>query len=583
MFSRYEKPNYEELREILSHLNYADRDQWYKTFNIVGREYPNDSTAFGLCRQWSSQYAGRKPEDERKEHEEFYNQSKRAGAGIGSLINQAKLSGYKPKRPHTEQIDPHGGNNLLQIMAHRMKRSVTNVAVPTDTSLKAIYGDAQKAAQAVLKFWAWDEMQPHAARANFMRRYAGAFNMLPKVERNYLELLSEYSQTHNEYSYDALVDWAEDNFSDFDRKHALAFIANSTASANSEASEEHIKKAIDLSWQLHVNQCVQVMSDYFKSGHVTKEETEQAIASFALASRPFNPQLEDYNESDIAPIGRMEFIERDDPKLSAMHFVRTGYDMVDRYIDGWRRGEPSIVAAHSGVGKTWFGVDACNKVVARGGSALFISTEMSRRSIVGRFYENASKLPFYQYQQLYGELKEKTLIKATEDAAKFYQQPNTLNIVYATDLSVIISAIEARNDAKPLDLIVIDYLQNIYNDQADHARTANWERVNSVMNEITRCANRNNVPILVLAQLNNPNRKAGNNQEPNLYDIADASGVVRDAAAVMVMYRVAVGSDSGMEIPELRCKIVKSRYGNLPETPLIVNRSNGSRFSFIGS
>lgn len=583
MFKPYEKPSHVELKEILSHLNYADREQWFKAFTIVGREYPNDSTAFGICQQWSSQYSGRKPEDAHKEHEEFFNQSKRHGPTIGALINQAKKSGYKPKRPHEDQIDPHGGNNLLQIMANSMKKSMTNVAVPTDTSLKAMYGEAQEAAQSALKFWAWDEREDHAVRANFMRRYAGAFNMLPKVERDYLELLSEYSQTHNEYSYDALVDWAEEKYSDFDRKHALNFIANAKASANSEASEEHIKKAIDLSWQLHVNQCVQVMSDYFKSGHVTKEETEQAIASFALAARPFNPQLEDYNESDIAPIGRMEFIERDDPTLSARHFVRTGYDMVDRYIDGWRRGEPSIVAAHSGVGKTWFGVDACNKVVDRGGSALFISTEMSRRSIVGRFYENSSGLPFYQYQQLNGQCKEEALRKATEDAAKFYHQPNTLNIVYATDLSVIISAIEARNDAKPLDLIVIDYLQNIYNDKADHSRSANWERVNAVMNEITRCANRINVPILVLAQLNNPNRKAGNNQEPNLYDIADASGVVRDAAAVMVMYRMSVGADSGMEVPELRCKIVKSRYGNLPETPLIVHRSHGSRFTFIGS
>ena len=95
MFNRYEKPTYEELREILSHLNYADRDQWYQTFAIVGREYPNDSTAFDICKQWSSQYSGRKPEDESKEREEFYNQSKREGAHIGSLIDEAKKSGYK--------------------------------------------------------------------------------------------------------------------------------------------------------------------------------------------------------------------------------------------------------------------------------------------------------------------------------------------------------------------------------------------------------------------------------------------------------------------------------------------------------
>lgn len=574
MFSRYEKPTYDELREILSHLNYADRDQWFKTFTIVGREYPNDSTAFEICKQWSSQYSGRKPEDERKEREEFFNQSKRSGAGIGSLINQAKATGYKPKRPHTEQIDPHGTQapaDLFAIMANSM-----NVVPEKNDPLLDMYGEAQTAAQYALKFWMWDESVKPIARAAFLRRYSLAFDLLPRKERNYFELLDAYSQSHSTYSFDALVVWAEDNYSDFDKDAAIAFLAGAFEASNIEAATEHMDKAIKLSWQLHTQKCSQALTDYLRQTRTSKE-TEIALEKFLLATRPFNPQLSSLNADDVAPVGRRVISELLNPALSALHYQKTGYAEIDRFIYGWRRGEVSIMAAHSGVGKTWFGVDASRNVIANGGNVLFVTTEMSKDAIAERFFCNVGSISM---QKLQGDFNADQLLNhATKDNEEFFKDPDSLSVIYASDLTTIINAIDARNDVKQIDLVVVDYLQNIHNDKADHRNTANWERVNSTMNELTKCANRNHLPILVLAQLNNPNRKAGNNQEPNLYDIADASGVVRDAAAVMVMYRVNVGQ--GEYINELRCKIVKSRYGNQPESYFIATRSTGSRFKFV--
>lgn len=581
MSNGFENPTYDELREILSHLNYADRDQWYQTFAIVGREYPNDSIAFDICKQWSSQYSGRKPEDESKEREEFYNQSKREGAHIGSLIDEAKKSGYKPKRPHKEEIDPHGTQaytDLFTTMANRMANSM-NVVPEKNDPLLNMYGEAQKAAQSVLKFWMWEDQDPKliSPRLAFLRRYNLAFYLLPKKERKCFEVLNEYCQQHTEYKYDALVTWAKDNRSDFSHDETLKLLSFADSSGTQELADEHMQRAIDLSWQLHTHKCCEALIDYLRQSQ-SADETQEAIKKFNIATERFNPQLPSLDAGSIAATGRRVVGELLNPQLASQYYQATGYDKIDQYIYGWRRGEVSIMAAHSGVGKTWFGVDAARNTIAAKGNVLFVTTEMSQDSIAERFFYNTSETSLQRFKDNL-MTQEQALNEATQRTSNFFVDDSCLSVIYATDLSTIVSAIDARNVAQPINLVVVDYLQNIYNDKADHRNSANWERVNSVMNELTKCANRNHLPILVLAQLNNPNRKAGNNQEPNLYDIADASGVVRDAAAVLMMYRVNAGQTS--DISELRCKIVKSRYGNLPESHFNTVRTIGSRFSFV--
>lgn len=108
MFRRFENPSYDELKKILSFLPAADRETWFKTFAIVGRAYNQDASAYSACQEWARGYSGRKPEDERKEHTEFYDSSRRSGPGIGALIKQAKSYGYKPPVSQNENVHVHG-------------------------------------------------------------------------------------------------------------------------------------------------------------------------------------------------------------------------------------------------------------------------------------------------------------------------------------------------------------------------------------------------------------------------------------------------------------------------------------------
>ena len=65
-------PSPEEVSRILTFINPADRESWFKTFAILGRCYRNDSQIFDIAQKWSAGYAKRSKEDARHERNEFF-------------------------------------------------------------------------------------------------------------------------------------------------------------------------------------------------------------------------------------------------------------------------------------------------------------------------------------------------------------------------------------------------------------------------------------------------------------------------------------------------------------------------------
>lgn len=572
MFSRFENPPIAELKTILSFLPAADRETWFKTFAIVGRAYNQDAAAFGVCKEWARGYSGRKPEDEHKEHVEFYDSSRRSGPGIGALIKLAKSHGYKPPVSKNENVHVHG-TPIGAISGLDVVTPTQGLEPPKNPSQNGLYGSAQEWAQRALKFWAWDETVPNNQRAAFMRRYCKAFNSLPVTEAAYLNLMAEFCNSRSIYSFDAFTDWAEEQYSNFDREEMITYLAAAPMSPNHEAADEEMARSIQYAWQLNLQRQVEAFTSMMSTQTMTVDQAKAMRAKLIELTEPFNPQLPALTGHDIAPIGRRCIAELLDPELSAMYYTPTGYEAIDRYIYGWRRGEVSILGAHSGVGKTWFGVDASNNVIQRGGNVLFITTEMAREAIVERMFCNTGRVSVNSFKET--GCPEALLNSVSNDNDHFYERDESIHIVYANTLSEVLQAITSRSDLVSLDLVVIDYIQNITNDLCA-VNDPQYQKVKNTMERLSHIATKCNCPMLALAQLNNPNRKAGNTQEPSLYDMSSASYIVQDAPAVMVLYKVDIDENT----KELRARIVKSRYGSLPEAHFSVIRTTGSRFEF---
>ena len=172
--------------------------------------------------------------------------------------------------------------------------------------------------------------------------------------------------------------------------------------------------------------------------------------------------------------------------------------------------------------------------------------------------------------------------------SSYHARPN-LSIIAGKNggLSVeqITQEIAVQSQSGPVDLVVVDYLQNLANDSIS-PRAQGWERIKDTMERLNQACHVNNCPMLLLAQLNNPNRKAsGAAGEPNIYEVAGASDVVRDAAAVLLLYQVKeTDTEQQDEIApigdgtQLRLIVGKSRFGQQTKQPLEITRDAGSRF-----
>ncbi len=577
MFRRFEKPSHDELRVILSYLPADDRETWFKTFAIVGREYgPADNTAFAICQDWARGYAGRKREDESKERIEYFDSSRRAGPGIGALIKQAKARGYTPKHSQNESVHVHGASNSA-IEGLKVLPYAPAIEPPKNPLQNGLYASAQNLAQSALKYWMWIEDVPASKRGSFMRRYAKAYDKLPITEGAYLKLLAEFCDKRALYSFDAFTEWAEERYVDFSRDELVTLLSQAQMSPNYEAAEDALNKAITASWQLSLQKQVEQLATLMNSQNITVEQAKELRNKLIEVTEPFNPQIPALTGHDITPVGRRCVTELLDPELSARYYTKSGYPLIDKYTYGWRRGDVTIVGAHSGIGKTWFGVDACNQVIANGGNVLFITTEMSQEDIVLRQYLNVGRASITDLES--SSYQAEMINAISKDNEAFYSRDECIHVMYATTLTNVISAILSKADLFNIDLIVVDYIQNIENDMCAYTDPMH-QKVKNTMERLLQTAKKCACPIIALAQLNNPNRKPGANQEPNLYDMGSASYIVQDAAAVMVMYKIDMGPDASKE---LRFKVVKSRHGMLPEQPFKVHRNAGAGFEFTES
>ena len=580
-------PTNSELSKILSYLDPSDRDTWVKAGLILGRDYNQDRSVFGIYQNWARGYQGRTAEDERHEHHDFFQGSKSDGAHIGTLIMLAKERGYKPSKP--ERAEEVSTPALAKAVWKRAPGPVLH-KLPESASedAKKMQATAQLCSRTLLRslLLGCITESDQAERSEFLVKHKHQLHFYPEDVRTYFDALTQYNITAKNFSYTDFVEWAGLNVPGFDES-AMFDITSAQEPISPELYEEFFDKMYKASWRLLSAQLARELSEKLEASSYS--EAQDAVNKFTQDTLMGADGLTKYDASKVVSEPHDMMPQIIDPELSARFYVPTGYEEIDHYIYGHRRGEVTIFAAHSGIGKTWFGVDTARLALTRNLRVLFVSTEMDPQSISLRLFCNIAGVESPRpYQAGHAELTEtdRIMIKEridfyqgkSETVDQFIKSSNGfLEIIGkrfgGISIEEIEQAIAVASVIKPLDLVVIDYLQNVNNDHFGDRNTPNYMRVKNTMERLTHMSNQYHCATLALAQLNNPNRKTSSNAAPNLYDIADATAVVRDAAAVLMMYR------DENEVAKL--KITKSRYGTLSESDLTITRASGSRFSFF--
>lgn len=637
----HELPPLNELDKMAQCINWADRNVWVQTYIACGRAYHQDEQVFNILQRHSSACYTNKAQDSRQERYEFFKSSlSNSGLGIGTVIHYARQGGYKaPEKDETTNRPMVSAVDLLKVDVDNVFHSNQRQDTPETLEVRALTSAVDKA-RAVLNYWVFASPSSEmAVRLEFLSKNTDYFKLFPLVEKECFELLNTYcTSVVQDYDPNDFLRWAE-------HKSATGRISQESVRAvceettfidviNAQTAARYFDEAVKQAWMWHQAIAARKASEAILTEaqgpdfDKATSNTRDIINRLGAGATQMDSGLLTLKDIEIVTAGALSLRESISPDQENSRFIPTGYPEIDEHIKGYSRGEVTIMAAHSGTGKTWFGIDVMRKMAEQGKKVVFFSTEMSPAALSERFILNVSERSLNE------------LIKANASPAgdvpageavitsmQFVQAHGGITFVGSRANGLSISQISSTLTSMALqnqvDVVVIDYLQDIQNDIVNRGKVQNWEKVVDTMGQLRRLAAEFNLPVLALAQLNNPNRgnNNGKSKMPGLYDIADASYVVRDAAAVLIMYNVATEESTTRAAPEepqantgpingffgtysggigsappspegycgtgsnisvsTRLSIAKSRHGENTQGSMLVKRTAGSRFNFI--
>lgn len=248
--------------------------------------------------------------------------------------------------------------------------------------------------------------------------------------------------------------------------------------------------------------------------------------------------------------------------------VPCGIHEVDESIGGFERGGVTIIAGRPGSGKTAFAVSMVNKMISSNAmNGAFFSLEMSAKSLYQRFIAMAGDVRSSHIWR--GNL-------SSDEWSKVGRSVDALNAASVEvfdkyfSLSEIVAKTRSMHLKKPLDFVVIDYLQLI---SLDTRSKGNREQeVSMISRTLKMMAMQLDIPVIALSQLSRAVEQRGGDKKPMLSDLRESGSLEQDASTVLFTYRPSYYGflgESGESLEDKAYLIMgKHRNGSLKDIEL---------------
>lgn len=255
--------------------------------------------------------------------------------------------------------------------------------------------------------------------------------------------------------------------------------------------------------------------------------------------------------------------------------VPSGFSKLDEKTSGFRASDMIVLAARPSVGKTAFCLNIASYAALHANKAtLIFSLEMAKEQLVQRLlcmegHVDSSRL--------------RTGFLARSEFPKLQRAAAALSTAHIyIDDTPNISIMELRSKArrhatkKPLDMIIIDYLQLMGGTGRSESRQV---EIADISRAVKGLARELKVPVMALSQLS---REAEKDESggPKLSHLRESGAIEQDADVVMMLSRLPEHEREGRE-NVVRLNVAKQRNG--PTGPLeLLFEANVQRFRNIG-
>jgi replicative DNA helicase len=320
---------------------------------------------------------------------------------------------------------------------------------------------------------------------------------------------------------------------------AMSILAELTlpAAGNAEYYVKELRKFEELRRLRRMGQWVQDAVEQGKDAQEIREKVDKGLTRLGDHS-----QLVRLAEVLAPAIDEVEVAYKNKGKLAG---VPTGFDGLDRALNGLQGGLLYVLAARPSIGKTAMALTMALNAARRGHHIGFVSCEMGGTQLAKRAMAGEGRVDLLNMSA--GMIAASDFHKLTDAAGKLY----TLPLVVDDTPNPTLSHVKARArqmKRQGVEVIFVDYLTLI---QYGAESTPRPERVGQIAKQLKQLARELDLPFVVLSQV----RRDSEGREPNLADLRQSGEIEEDADVVCFLHREdRSGSDT-------RVMIAKNRQG----------------------
>ncbi len=214
--------------------------------------------------------------------------------------------------------------------------------------------------------------------------------------------------------------------------------------------------------------------------------------------------------------------------------IRTGFNKLDEWTDGFHESEIFVIGARPGVGKSSIGLNICEKIARDGYFCAFFSLEMSKKTCVNRLICSIARVDSIRFRLGYLNPDERTRLQRALSIVNslpiFVDDSSGLTV---PDISMRLQALMQK---QPVSLCVIDYFQLLRGNKGQRHNTEN-DMFTHIAHDLQLLSKRTGVPLLILSQLNRESEKGAQGSRPRLSQCRGAGAIEEIANVGGVIYR----------------------------------------------
>jgi len=218
--------------------------------------------------------------------------------------------------------------------------------------------------------------------------------------------------------------------------------------------------------------------------------------------------------------------------LQRLPQIYSGFHGLDALLGGMQRSDLIVLAGRPSMGKTSLAMNiARNAAVDQGACVAIFSLEMSNESLVQRLLASEAEVNSKSIR-----LGQNT--REEESAIMDAQGKLSSASIYIDD-SPMVRVVEMRSKARrlhyerPLDLIILDYLQLLQSESRSENRV---QELSNITRSLKGLARELNVPLIAVSQLSRAVEGRATHI-PQLSDLRESGAIEQDADIVIFIYR----------------------------------------------